>query len=238
MNWKRYLATFLITIALFLFAFYLSSQFANSKIDEVKLIQDKISTDILSTETRFVLLGSSSCKHFKSDDTFEAGLNNELSEMAKRVKFMENQLGYNDERVYLIKDQYALLQIKDYILKKQLTEKCGEKFPTILYFHNIKCEKCKDQSIVLDEIHNKYPDLRIYWFDADSTTPALQTLMSMFSVKNTPSIVMNDEAYEGFQSLEEIEKNFPELAKLKKEYEALLLKEKKEQEVLEKTKAE
>lgn len=213
MNKKRYLITFIITIILFFLAFYISGIFANEKIDEIKLIQDKIATDILSTETRFVLLGSSSCKHFQSNDTFETDLNKELSEMAKKVKFMENQLGSDDERVFLIKDQYSLLQIKDYILKKQLREKCGEKFSSILYFHNLDCEKCKEQSIVLDEIHARYPDVRIYWFEYESRNPAMETLVSMFAIKNTPALVVDDNKYEGFQSLEEIEKLFPELVK-------------------------
>jgi thiol-disulfide isomerase/thioredoxin len=215
MNWQRYIITFIITISLFVLAFYLSNQFANSKIDQVKLIQDKIATDILSTETRFVLLGSSSCKHFESNPEFEAGLNSELSEMAKRVKFMESQLGPNDERVVLIKDQYALFQIKDYLLKKQVAERCGEHLPTILYFHALNCSKCKEQSIVLDEIHDRYPDIRIYWFDQDSSTPAMQTLMSMFEINKVPSVVIDDEKYEGLQSLEEIESKFPELLKLR-----------------------
>lgn len=222
MNWKRYLITFFITIVLFVTAFYLSGRFANEKINEIKIIQDKIATDILSTETRFVLLGSSSCKHFQSNDIFESDLNKELSEMAKRVKFMENQLGSDDERVYLIKDQYSLLQIKDYILKKQLREKCGEKFTSILYFHSLDCEKCKEQSIVLDEIHSRYPDIRIYWFEYESRNPAMETLVSMFSIKNTPAIVINDEKYEGFQSIEDIEKKFPELVKEREKNEALL----------------
>lgn len=209
MNWKRYFIAFIITIILFIFAFFLSSRFANDKINEVKLIQDKIATDILSTETRFVLLGSSSCKHLKSDEIFEAGLNSELSDMAKRVKFMESQLGYDDERVYLIKDQYTLLQIKDYLLKKQLNEKCGQEFPMILYFHSRDCEKCKEQSIVLDEIRNRYPDIRIYWLEYDSTTPAMQTLVSMFSIKETPSMVINEEKIEGFYPIEKIENYFP-----------------------------
>lgn len=228
MNWRRYLATFFITVILFVVAFYLSGKFANERINEVKIIQDKIATDILSTETRFVLLGSSSCRHLQSNDIFEADLNKELSEMAKKVKFMENQLGSDDERVYLIKDQYSLLQIKDYILKKQLREKCGEKFTSILYFHSLDCPKCKEQSIVLDEIHSRYPDIRIYWFEYESRNPAMETLVSMFSVKNTPAIVINDEKYEGFQSIEDIEKSFPELVKERKEAQALIDKKESE----------
>ena len=213
MSSKRYLITFLIVIALFFVAFYLSNQLASKKISEVKAIQDKISTDILSTETRFSLLGSSSCDHVKISDEFETGLNIELSEMAHRVKFMENQLGYDDAQVSLIRDQYALLQIKDYILKKQLSERCKEKIETILYFYGPDCSSCKEQSIVLDEIASRYPQIRIYWFDIDSKTPAMKTLLSMFSVKDIPALVVKDKYYSGFQSLDNVEKYLADFIK-------------------------
>ncbi|HAE36326.1 MAG: hypothetical protein UR85_C0006G0008 [Candidatus Nomurabacteria bacterium GW2011_GWF2_35_66] len=215
MFWKRYLISFAITIIFFIGAFYLSNQLAQKKIDQVRVIQDKISTDILSTETRFILLGSSSCKHVQSSEEFEASLTEELSEMARRVKFMESQLGYDDERVLLIKNQYSLFQIKDYLLHRQIAERCGEEITTILSFHNLTCSDCKEQSIVLDEIHNKYPAVRIYWLDTDSNTPAVKTLVSMFDVKSTPTIVIGEKKYEGFQSIEVLSEIFDNIEKLK-----------------------
>lgn len=212
MNMK-YIITFIMTVILFVAAFFLSNQMAKKKIDEVRMIQDKISTDILSTETRFSLLGSSSCTHVKLSQEFENDLNTELSEMARRVKFMENQLGYKDPQVSLIRDQYALLQIKDYMLKKQLQERCGENIETILYFFGHDCSKCKEQSIVLDEIGARYPEIRIYWFDIDSTTPAMKTLMSIFNVKDVPALVIKDKYYEGIQSLDAVEGYFADFIK-------------------------
>jgi len=213
MSYKRYLVTFFIVLALFVVAFYFSNQLASKKINEIRAIQDKISTDILSTETRFSLLGTSSCDHVKLNDEFETGLNIELSEMARRVKFMETQLSYDDPQVAMIRDQYALLQIKDYILKKQLKERCGQNIETILYFYGPDCSKCKDQSIVLDEIGSRYPQIRIYWFDINSKTPAMTTLLSMFSVKDVPAVVIKDKYHSGFQSLENIEKYLADFIK-------------------------
>lgn len=196
-------------------AFYLSSRLAQKKIDEVRVIQDKISTDILSTETRFMLLGSSSCKHFEANESFEFDLNNELSDMARRVKFMENQLGSDDAQVTMIKNQYVLLQIKDYILRKELASRCGTKTAMLLYFHDTDCKDCKEQSIVLDEVHDRYPDLRIYWFDNSSDTPALKALQSLFTVKDFPTIVINEKEYPGFQPLENMTSIFDKIFKKK-----------------------
>jgi len=225
MFWKRYIISFIVTIIFFIGAFYLSNQLAEKKVDQVRIIQDKISTDILSTETRFILLGSSSCEHLKSNQEFEISLTAELSEMARRVKFMESQLGYNDERVLLIKNQYSLYQIKDYLLHRQIAERCGEEITTVLSFHNLPCSDCKEQSIVLDEINNKYPAVRIYWLDTDSNTPAVETLVSMFDIKVTPTIVIGEKKYEGFQSIEKLSEIFDDIEKLRQK--SIELKEKK-----------
>ena len=217
MFWKRYMLALFITLALFGVAFYLSGQLSSRKIDEVRAIQDKIATDILSTETRFVLLGASSCDHVVANNQFENDLSSELANMARRVKFMENELGYNDERVVLIKEQYTLFQIKDYILQKQLTERCGAERPTILYFHGPDCKECQGQSIVLDELHDTYKNVRIYWLDSGITMPAMQTIISMFKIKTVPSLVIGKDTLVGFQSLDVLSALMPEEKILPKE---------------------
>jgi len=54
-------------------AIYLSNYFGNKKIDQLKSIQDKISIDILSSETQFSLLSELSCKNI-SDSVFSSEL--------------------------------------------------------------------------------------------------------------------------------------------------------------------
>ena len=221
----RYLTVFFITVILFVLAFVLSDSLSDRKISELREIQEKISLDILSTETRYALLGASSCDHVIANSTFEQGLNEELNDLARRVKFMENELGITNENVLQIKKQYNLLQIKDYLLRKELHDRCGDEIVSVLYFHDLECKECRRQSIVLDELAVLYPEIRIYWLDKDLRTPAMDTLVSMFDVKETPALIVNDEVYEGFQSLSEVESAFPELKKLREEKEKALLKD-------------
>jgi len=206
---NRYIIVFVITLILFAFAFLLSDKFSNTKIDKLKEIQEKISLDILSIETRYSLLGSSSCQHVIENQNFEQGLNEELSNLAKRVKFMESELGPKNTHVIQIKQQYNLLQIKDYILRQELNTRCGGEVLSILYFHAVDCEACKNQSIVLDELSVRYPEVRIYWLDRDLKTPAMETLVSMFGVTQSPAILVDDVLVKGFQSVDMLEKQLP-----------------------------
>ena len=66
-NWKKYVWTFLITVAIFITAIVLSNYFSNKKIASLREIEDKISTDIMSSETQYALLAESSCKDLSSN---------------------------------------------------------------------------------------------------------------------------------------------------------------------------
>lgn len=210
MKTSRYIVAFLVTAVIFAMAFLASTVFSSKKIDQLRDIQDKISTDILSIEIRFSLLGSTSCEHLVSNDNFENELTNELNSLAGRVKFMESERGVEDADVLLVKEKYNLLQIKDYLLMKELGERCKHDISSIVYFHSQDCTLCSRQSAILDEIHRRYPTVRIYWMDKDLSTPAVQTLVSMFEVKETPTIFIDGTMHPGLIQLEDLEKLLPE----------------------------
>lgn len=206
---KPYIIVFFITLALFAIAFLLSDKLSNTKINQLKEIQDKISLDILSIETRYALLGNSSCQHVIANENFETGLNEELNNLARRVKFLESELGANSSKVRDIKQQYNLLQIKDYLLRQDLNQRCGEEIVSILYFHESDCKDCQTQSAVLDVLAERYPSVRIYWLDRDLDTPAMDTLVSIFGVEHAPSVIVGENLIEGLVSLDKIEALLP-----------------------------
>lgn len=220
---KRYILVFFITLFIFALAFIMSSVFSNNKIDQLREIQEQIAIDILSTETRYALLEQTSCAHSVTNLEEEQGLSRELNDLARRLKFMESQLGTEDEDVLFVKKYYSLLQVKDYLLMEEIKDRCGEKLFTILYFHQGDCEACQKQSFVLDELVSQYPETRVYWFDKDVNTPAVQTMLSVFGIKQGPTMVINDKTFEGFYTFEEIQNIAPEAFPVKEESSALQL---------------
>ncbi len=217
MSFKRYITVFIITGIIFTLTFYLSSEFGARKVREVRDLEDQIALNILSTETRYSLLENSSCEHLGSNSTNDnIGLNEELTDMAHRVKFMANQLGYDDPKVISLKKYYTLLQIKDYLLTKELYNRCGTHIVSILYLYEEQCTECVKQSIVLEDLAGRYPEIRVYWIDKALQTPALDTLISILNIKKTPSIVIKDKVYDSFQTTSDIESYIPQIAKWKK----------------------
>lgn len=211
-DWKKYLIVFLITAGLFLTAIYLSNYFGDKKINQLKNIQDKIAIDILSSETQFSLLSELSCKNI-SDSVFSS----ELSELGNKLEWSQKNLGNTDEVSYLRK-YYSLLQIKDYLLAKKISSRCGTKSAFILYFYTTaeNCGLCEKESITLSSLREKYPELRVYSFDYSTDLSAISSMLQIYKIKDTelPALVIDDEVLTGFHSLEDLEARIKESFKL------------------------
>ncbi len=212
-NSRKYLYSFLITVVIFATAIYISNYFGQKKIDEIRNIQDKISIDILSSETQFSLLEDSLCK-----DVGTGSLSSELGTLEEKLTYTENQRGSNDAEVKTLKRYYSLLEIKDYLLMNKINEKCGKSPVSVIYFYasDDKCADCQKEGYVLTSLRETYPDLRVYSFDYNLDVSAVKTLISINKVKNElPAIIIKDKVYYGFKSIEDLEKAIPGLSGLK-----------------------
>ncbi len=212
-DWKKYFYVFLVTVAIFLTAFFVSDTLGNKKIQDIQTMQNRVSIDILSSETQFALLSESSC-----ETVGDTSLSKDLDSLAAKLSYAEVSLNSNKEDVLWLKKNYSLLEIKDYVLMKKLSERCKVKPVYLLYFYsnaNGSCPDCQKQGVVLTELRKKYPGLRVYSFDYDLDLAALKTLVSLYKIQpELPAIVIHQRAEYGWKSVEDMEKIMPELATL------------------------
>jgi hypothetical protein len=209
MDYKKYIIVFFITLFLFVTGFYLSDYFNNKKIDQLKSIQDKISVDILSSETQFSLLSEASCNDLPS-----SALSQEISSLAEKLDYGERTIGANNPDIIALRRYYSLLEIKDYLLMKKVNERCKVKIPYLIYFYSNQddCADCGRQWRTITALRDKYPDLRIYTFDYHLDLSAVHTLINLYHVENIlPAVVLDEKAYNGFVDLDTMEKSLPEL---------------------------
>ncbi len=211
-NPKKYIIAFTITAAIFGTAIFVSNILSQKKLEDVRAIENRVALDILSSETQFALLEETSCR-----DIGPGFLSKELGSLGEKLTYAENQTEFNDEDLEYLKRSYFLLEIKDYLLMKRLTEKCGIKPTFILYFYSTKdaCEECQRTGYVLTAMRDKYPDLRVYSFDYHFDLGAIDTLVSIYKVKSDlPALIINGLAYYGFYSVEDLEETVPALKEL------------------------
>ena len=214
MNWQRYLLAFIITAAIFGTAFYIAQKLDAERVANIRSTEDSISIDILSSETQFELLGNLDCATIAQNPV----LSDELNSLASQLSVAESNLGDANPEVIELKKQYSLLEIKDYILLQNITEKCHLKPVYVLYFYtnNGNCSDCSEVADVLTYLRGKYPGLRVYSFDYDLDLSALKTLISLHKIKDTPpALVINNRApVYGPQTLQSMQALIPELTTL------------------------
>jgi len=212
-DWKKYLIVFFITIFLFVTAIYLSNYFGDKKVNQLKSIQDKIAIDILSSETQFSLLSELSCKNIS-----DSVLSGELRELGQKLEWGQNNIVGTTEELSYLKKYYSLLQIKDYLLMKRVSTRCGVKSAFILYFYTTaeNCSECEKEGIVLSSLRDKYPELRVYSFDYSTDLSAVKSMLDIYKIEDTklPALVIEDDVLTGFRPIEELEAKIKESFKL------------------------
>ena len=215
MPWQKYLLAFVITAAIFATAFYVASSLDTRRLADIRATQEAISIDILSLETQFALLGSLDCDIIADNPV----LSKELNELAGRLSVAEENLGSDNPQVMSLKKQYSLLQIKDYLLMRQIGQKCSSFKPvSVLYFYSNQgdCADCRRMGEVLTYLRSQYPDLRVYSFDYHLELSALETLIKLRRIQGQlPALVIGNRApLYGFKNLEEMQTLLPELKTL------------------------
>lgn len=214
MAWRKYVLAFLITAAIFGTAFYAAWRFNQARVADIAATEQRIAIDILSSETQFEELGTLDCKTIEENGV----LSDELNTLASRLSVAEENLGSKDPQVVTLKEQYSLLEIKDYLLLQQVSQKCHTKPVYILYFYSNAgdCAQCSAAGDVLTYLRQTYPELRVYSFDYNIDLSALRTLKSLNKLEGAlPAyIVNNQKPVYGFQSLAQLQALIPNLKSL------------------------
>lgn len=215
---KKYLLALAITLVVFFGALIVSNRFSAQRIAEIKAVESNVSLNILSSETQFALLKESSCKTIDHSTAFSEELNN----LSQKLSYMEESLGDENAEVISLKKYYSLLQVKDYLLVKQIKEKCGVNPITIIYFYSNKgdCPECVKEGYILAKLREEFPELRVYSFDYNLDISVVKTMKSNYGVRNTlPALIIWDENYYGFKDASVIEKIIPQLKRLRAAHE-------------------
>lgn len=205
-KWNKYFFVLLLTAGIFAVAVYVSSYINQRKLENIRTLQDRIATDILSSETQIDLIQELSC-----EDVGNTYLSKEMTTLAERISYTEEN-GTAEADLLALKMQYSLLQVKDFVLSKQVAERCNNLPVTILYFYTDKavCSDCVKQGYVLDSIRALYKDVRIYSFDSNLDLTTIKTLKSVYGVKDKlPAVVIDGVTMNGFKTVEEIKAVLP-----------------------------
>ena len=197
-----------ITVALLATVAYAINYLNRARVAELASIEDQIAIDTLSLDTQFSLLEAAPCDSVASS----TALVGKLEDLGSRLSYAESQLGADDPQVIRLKQQYSLLEIRDYLITRKLAEVCGMKPVTVLYFYSNEgdCSDCDKAGYALSYLRDTYPSLRVYSFDYNIDLGAMQTFIALNKIRDSfPAFVINGKKIYGFTSLTDLEKQFP-----------------------------
>ncbi len=204
---KNALIALFITVALAATVALAINYLNRERVAELSAIEDQLSIDTLSLDTQFSLLEAAPCDAASSTD-----LSNVLADLGTRLAYAEGQLGSDNAQVARLKEQYSLLEIRDYLITKRLAFACGTKPVAVLYFYSNAgdCADCDKAGYALSYLRDTYPALRVYSFDYNLGLGALSTLTNVAHVKrDLPAFVIGGKTYYGFTDLASLEAHFP-----------------------------
>lgn len=208
----KYVVVLIVTVGLFATIFYATDLVNSKRVSAVRIAQDTIAINLLSSETQFTLLRKTDCSAGVEENLFK----NDLKSVADRLAYLESTVGPADDEVLNLKKYYSLLELKDYLLIDELGQRCGFKPATVIYFNNATCtSECQKQDYVIAGLREKYPELRVYTFDTSLDLSAVKTLQNVTRAGDVaPTVIAGGKVLKGFQPIEDLEKALaPQLKK-------------------------
>jgi hypothetical protein len=100
-----------------------------------------------------------------------------------------------------LKRDYTLFSIRVWLLSLNVKEKCGEDIIPVLYFYSKDCEKCIEQSYVLDAIKKEKPNFSAFIVDYNLDESIVKVIVNVWNVTKVPSFIIGDKLYSGYQDL-------------------------------------
>jgi len=198
----RYFSTFTFVTLVFLIGIIIGQTITELRFSEFQERERDMRTYILSLDLQSELISKKIC------DVDIFSLTKDKIRLGQELDYLEHKFGKKDPKLLPLKKEYTLLSIRQWLLVKRAKEECEKNWNIILYFYSNEknASTCESQGYVLDYLYSKHSDsLVIYAFDFDLDTPALNTLKSIYGIKQVPSLVINEKLYEGFQGRDEIE---------------------------------
>ncbi|MFH1212227.1 MAG: hypothetical protein V1659_04870 [Candidatus Woesearchaeota archaeon] len=198
-----YVSAFSVTALIFIAGILVGNYFSGLKVSSIDQLESEIKAEALGTDLQYQILSEHPCE-FMNMSVYTT----QLSEMGKKLTFMEEQLGRKNSKVLSLKEQYHLLEIQHWLYSKRWIEECGGDKELVLFFYTNpeECSDCEDQGYVLNYVHSKYPSFNIYSFEYAIENPALDTLKELYNLEKNrlPTVVIGETVYYGFQSKDQL----------------------------------
>ena len=205
-NKRFYLLAGVITIIIFLLGVSLGVLIEGEQVNYVDANKNLEEVNYESLQVQYLYLSYlSTSEREGSCKAFTATLNEYIKKTDDTRVKLEDYIAKGNvytEEFQLLQREYIQSQMNFWILSKKTKELCKTDYVTVLYFHSQDCTDCANQGYVLDYLKKLFDErLLIFAFDSNYTQePMISLLKDTYNVTTTPTIVIEEDKYDGFQS--------------------------------------
>lgn len=125
---------------------------------------------------------------------------NDLSDSLNRFQEFKEDTQINSDEYRLVGRRYLLDNLNYWILARKSKTACGLNVVNVLYFYDENCDICPNQGVILTYFKNVFGDkLLVFPIDGglSSDESVIDILRSRFNVSVYPSLVIEDQKFEG-----------------------------------------
>jgi hypothetical protein len=182
------------------------------------LIGRSVSSAKINDVTSFLKDNELNTESFIVEQQLMGYFNGEDCVLAKaRIQKLFDELGFigrqlTDEKVkarigvdnfVFLKRKYHLLQVRTYMMFKELSDNCDLRPKVILYYYAAENDDSKEQGFVLDAVVKNF-DYNVFAIEFNYSKE-LSFLESYYNITYAPSVIINyDKKFEGFTPYAEI----------------------------------
>jgi thiol-disulfide isomerase/thioredoxin len=208
LNAKILISAVVISVLLFASGLYVGYSLNREKLSSIELNMRKITKDVQNFQLEFLfldVLGENATCPLLSNTLSE--INKESYEIGlKLTSYGSGSEIKNYDEYMNTKREYSRLLIGYWLLANKLKDACKLEANTIIYFFSKDCVKCDDQAFILTYFKKMLEErLLVFALDAELDEPSVQVLIKNYNITSYPSLIINGEVYQGFQSKETLE---------------------------------
>lgn len=199
-----------LTLLIFLLGVTMGIVIDNIRLQSATLTSEEKELDYTSLQFQYLYLSTLENTN-ESCGVFQATLENslrELSESFEKIESYEEESNINKQEYQLILRKYILDNLRYWLFAQRTKKLCQADTVNILYFYSGKyCDICPNQGVILTYFKKLFGErLLVFPIDTDFSNKeqSIYILMGKYNITSYPSIILENEKYEGVVSKEEL----------------------------------
>jgi hypothetical protein len=199
----RFLLALFLTSLVFLLGLLVGHTLTLDRTDYLEKVAYKQKLDYESLQLQSLYLDLSTKgneSNIASCSIFNSILESSLTDVADAQAKVDFYILEGNEKSYTeLKRDYALAQIRYWLLNERIKEDCKSKHVSLLYFYsNEDCVECGPQGTILNYLKEKLKDkLLVFSLDADFTSePMINILTQTYNITKIPTLVIENKVYD------------------------------------------